>query len=184
MQRFFQLENPVNFSSQAWDDQHVTKWTVSNTPLQTVTGLVTKRNSNLLIDNENFSTRKPRGRARKVTVKHSWDENTSSWSFSTYKLRDLRFWIFWCQKQDDKPTLLSLDTTNFHEFDCCWGRCSDRDWLGKYSMYRSYIDLFSAARPSGSAHSCLWIIVMSWKTGSRLIAKRTLSVKHLNRLKY
>ena len=56
-QTSFQLENAVHFSSQ--DDQHITQ-----------------PNPNL--PNENFSTRKPWGRARKV--KQPWDENILSFS--------------------------------------------------------------------------------------------------------
>jgi hypothetical protein len=60
-QTSFQLENPVHFLSQ--DDQRLT---------------YTKLNPN--IPNEYFSTRKRRGRARKLEVKQSWDENISSFS--------------------------------------------------------------------------------------------------------
>jgi hypothetical protein len=56
-QTSFQLETSVHFSLQ--DDQ-----------------CVTEPNPNL--PNENFCTRKPRGRAQKV--KQPWDENTSSFS--------------------------------------------------------------------------------------------------------
>ena len=61
-QTTFQLANIVYYSSQ--DDQHI---------------INLKPNPNLLY--ENFSTWKPRGKARKVKqIKQSWDENISSFS--------------------------------------------------------------------------------------------------------
>ena len=96
LQTSFQLENPVIFSSQ--DDQHVAKQTVSNTPLQTVTGLVTKRDSNLPIDNENFSTKASRQGSESHGEAIMGRKYPVAVFLYIYKLQDLRFW---CQKQDN-----------------------------------------------------------------------------------